>query len=323
MKRKIISSLALAISITILLSSCNDFISGTTINLEANAQETSTSLEVTELTSTENIDEENNPDMTEHTTTESTTTEPTTTISEEERYAALLNNLPSSYDPYIREASDEATELFNYYYGEGKFHELSERQVGRVPALAEYFVRSIREPKVSDLAENYDDPFPQHEMVYYSQWDPRWAYEEYAGGFFGVNGCGPAVLSMVYSTLTGDMSFTPDKMGEFGKENGYAIDGAGTLWLMMSAGAEQLGLTVEELPLVKGLMLDSVANGRPIILIVGEGDFTSEGHFIVLHDVVDGEFEVMDPFNISNSDRTWSYEELEPQIRNIWSYSYE
>ena len=54
---------------------------------------------------------------------------------------------------------------------------------------------------------------------------------------------------------------------------------------------------------------------------MGPGDFTSSGHYIVLTGVEDGSFRVNDPNSRLRSQRLWSYEELEGQIRNIWAIS--
>ena len=68
-------------------------------------------------------------------------------------------------------------------------------------------------------------------------------------------------------------------------------------------------------------MVDAVENGHPVILALGKGDFTSSGHYIVLTETEDGAFRVKDPNSRVRSARLWPYEELEPQIRNIWELS--
>ena len=94
-----------------------------------------------------------------------------------------------------------------------------------------------------------------------------------------------------------------------------------TSWTLISEGAEELGLSVQELPLVKGMIVEALESGSPVILALGPGDFTSAGHFIVLAGMEDGLFRVNDPNSPLRSERLWSYEELEGQIRNIWAIS--
>ena len=57
-----------------------------------------------------------------------------------------------------------------------------------------------------------------------------------------------------------------------------------------------------------------------LILAVGEGDFSTAGHFIVLYGYENGAFRVNDPNSVARSQKKWSFAELEPQIKNIWAY---
>ena len=66
-------------------------------------------------------------------------------------------------------------------------------------------------------------------------------------------------------------------------------------------------------------MTDALEAGNPVILALGAGDFTSSGHYIVLTDYQDGQFYVNDPNSRIRSEQTWTYEQLEGQIRNIWA----
>ena len=152
------------------------------------------------------------------------------------------------------------------------------------------------------------------------QWDQRWGYEHYGSDVVGITGCGPVCLAMAgYYVTGGDERFHPAKMVTFAAENGYYAKGNGSSWTLISEGAEKLGLSATELPLVKKKMVDAVESGSPVILAMGKGDFTSSGHYIVLTGW-DGEaFTVNDPNSKIRSQQLWTYEQLEKQIRNIWS----
>lgn len=153
------------------------------------------------------------------------------------------------------------------------------------------------------------------------QWDPNWGYEKYGRDFLAVTGCGPTCLAMAGYHLTGDENMTPDKIAQFAQKNGYYETGYGSSWTLISEGAEKLGLKATELPLVKKKMVNALEAGNPVILAMGPGDFTTAGHYIVLTGVEDGKFRVNDPNSRENSERLWSYEEIEGQIRNIWAIS--
>lgn len=156
-------------------------------------------------------------------------------------------------------------------------------------------------------------------VPHFLQWDPNWGYETYGSSFLAVTGCGPTCLAMAGYYLTGDDAMMPDKVAAFAEENGYYEPGYGSSWTLISEGAAKLGLTAEELPLVEKKMITALEEGRPIILAMGKGDFTTTGHYIVLTGVENGSFRVNDPNSIRLSEKLWSYEELEHQIRNIWA----
>lgn len=152
----------------------------------------------------------------------------------------------------------------------------------------------------------------------FMQWDKRWGYIEYSGNVAGLTGCGPVCLSMAAYYLTKDSNMSPDKIIKFATENGYASIGNGSLWTLISEGGEKLGLEVTELPLDKNRIVKALQAGNPVILVMGPGHFTTTGHFIVLTGYEDGKFSVNDPNSYKNSDRSWTYEEIKSEIKNIW-----
>ncbi len=186
-------------------------------------------------------------------------------------------------------------------------------------------------PETRDFVLNY--PFRESEKVditgyadretvpLFLQWDPMWGYEEYGSGCIAITGCGPTSLAMAGFHLTGDPNMNPKSIAQFAERSGYYAAGYGSSWTLISEGAGKLGLTATELPLVKKKMVDALEAGSPVILAMGPGDFTSSGHYIVLTGWEEEAFRVNDPNSRINSERLWTYEELEGQIRNIWAIS--
>ncbi|MDD6211564.1 MAG: C39 family peptidase [Clostridiales bacterium] len=151
------------------------------------------------------------------------------------------------------------------------------------------------------------------------QWDSRWGYAYYGEGRIGLNGCAPTCLSMVLIGLTGDLSMTPDRVADFAAANGHYIEGTGTSWSLMSEGCQRFGLESWEVGLTYSQVVRTLEAGHPIICSMGPGDFTSEGHFIVLTGVENGKIRVHDPNSRSRSG-LWDYETLEGQIKNLWAF---
>lgn len=156
-------------------------------------------------------------------------------------------------------------------------------------------------------------------IPYLTQWDSRWGYCLYGEGLIGYTGCGPTALSMVAMGLTGDGTLTPAYIADYATRDGYCVPGDGTAWLLFSEGAEKLGLTARELPLSETTMRDELEDGHPIICVMGPGHFTETGHYIVIVSCDNEGFQVYDPNRPSNC-KTWSYDEIYGEIRNLWSY---
>lgn len=161
------------------------------------------------------------------------------------------------------------------------------------------------------------------EISLFLQWDERWGYEFYGEDFMAVTGCGPTCLSMVRCGLSGDAEWNPLKIANMAEEQGYYVEGVGSSWNLMTDGAAQLGLVADTVIFDEAHIIAELENGRPIICAMRPGDFTTSGHFIVLTGVDDdGRLIVCDSNSRINSEKSWSVEELMPQIKNLWSYTY-
>lgn len=177
------------------------------------------------------------------------------------------------------------------------------------------------------LKKNYKENLSEESLGDFSeiphllQWDGRWGYVDYAGSIMAIAGCGPVSLSMVSIYLLNDALYDPLYIAEFAEKEGYATKNNGTKWILMSEGAQKLGLKSEELPLDKNVMIDALNSNKPIICIMGAGDFTSTGHYIVIYAYDDEGFSVLDPNSKEKSSVKWTYEKIENQIRNIWAFS--
>lgn len=150
------------------------------------------------------------------------------------------------------------------------------------------------------------------------QWDQRWGYIRYGSDVAGLTACGPLCLSMAAWYLTEDDAYSPDKMIAFASKNGYYSPGNGSSWTLISEGGVKLGFDVTEIPLVKSRIFKNLEVDNPIICAMGPGDFTTTGHYIVMTGCQDGMIKINDPNSIANSEKLWTYEEIESQIRNLW-----
>ncbi len=157
-------------------------------------------------------------------------------------------------------------------------------------------------------------------IPYFLQWDSRWGYKIYGSCVLGVTGCGPTCLSMVAAGLTENLEASPYAVAAFSESRGFYVKGSGTSWELMTKGAESFGLSCKEVFLDEAAMVSELSLGHPLILSLGPGDFTEDGHFIVVSSYENGLFTIKDPNSPSKSAKGWSFDSLSPQIKNIWSF---
>lgn len=186
---------------------------------------------------------------------------------------------------------------------------------------AEEFVLNYPAKKYKTAKTDLGEYKNSKEVPLFMQWDSRWGYKKYGDGVMGLTGCGPTCLSMVAVYLKNDIEKTPAYIADFAEGNGYCVYGSGSSWKLMSEGAKELGLKPKELPLDKNIIFKNLRAGNPIICIMGEGDFTSSGHYIVLKGISGDKIKINDPNSRARSEKLWEYEKIAGQIRNLWVYT--
>ncbi|MCM1185407.1 MAG: C39 family peptidase [Lachnoclostridium sp.] len=161
----------------------------------------------------------------------------------------------------------------------------------------------------------------EQEYPLFLQWDPRWGYESYGDdSCIGLAGCGPTCLAMVLYYLTGDETFTPDRIAAYSMENAYYASGVGTAWALMEDFPAIYHIKVTEPKVTEHAIRAELDKGKVLICSMGQGDFTVAGHYIVIYGYRDGGFLVNDPNCVARSRKEWSFEQIKLQIKKIWSY---
>lgn len=160
----------------------------------------------------------------------------------------------------------------------------------------------------------------QQEHPLFLQWDPRWGYASYGDDSnIGLAGCGPTSLSMALYYLTGNETLTPDRIASYAMENGYYMSGTGTQWALMEDVPCLYGLKVDKPGISEQIMRQELDAGHVLICAMRQGDFTSAGHFIVIYGYDENGFWVNDPNCVARSKKSWSYERLGGQIKQLWA----
>ncbi len=183
------------------------------------------------------------------------------------------------------------------------------------------FVEHYGEKKDEPAAETIGDALKAGEIPQLYQWDERWGYTTYGTSNIAVSGCGPTCMAMVAAGLTNDPTITPAKTAAYGMENGYVDENNDTYWRYMKEAGANWNLSCYDAVLTEAQVRDELTAGKPIICTVGPGDFTQNGHFIVLTHYEDGKVRVNDPFSQKNSSKEWVFADIADQIKAMWVYS--
>ena len=192
------------------------------------------------------------------------------------------------------------------------------KELMRKEPAAEAFVMSY--PFMKDAQQEVDLSVYENctQVPHLLQWDMQWGYARYGDNILALNGGGPTCLSMVSIYVLQDTKYTPQYIASFSEENDYYIEGVGTSWSLISEGGVALGMDVQEIPLVWNIIKEHLDAGEPVICIMGPGDFTDDGQFVVLSAAKDDMVKVLTPNSVTLSEGLWSFEQIESQIQNLW-----
>lgn len=153
-------------------------------------------------------------------------------------------------------------------------------------------------------------------VIPYMQNDPAWAGYLYGGQDpMAAYGCGPTVLAIAVASLT-DTPVTPVDTAAWAAANGYFSPGHGSVHGLIPDGARNYGLKVENLssptPDTFRLILSM---DKLIVLLMGPGDFSDAGHFIVAYGYDgSGNILVSDPASPQRCATAWPAETIIAQL---------
>lgn len=137
-----------------------------------------------------------------------------------------------------------------------------------------------------------------HGLTYYSQLDSRWRQKLYTATgnqsqTIGTSGCAPTSAAMVVSSIKG--TITPDVMSKLFVEHGYRSPSNGTYWSANRAVADVFDIDYSETTNIdKAIRL--VKDNNYVIVSVGNGLFTTGGHYIVIVGIDDNILKIYDPY---------------------------
>ena len=241
----------------------------------------------------------------------------------EEEAAKLITRAKTDDDALWIAAHPQA-----YAFSEqAKLLKLAAEDPNALPYLRDFPRKYPSKKPVSnpDLAMDASSPsvnVPDTKIPHLYQWDRRWGYTDYNYSPFGLSGCGPTSLAMVYQGLTGKTDKTPYDMGQLAHKGGYVIEGSGTDGSLFTGTAEELGLICEELYPSAEVIAEALKEGKVIVDNVGIGTFTDYGHFFVLTGLdTNGRVIINDPYSVVRSAKTWNLELVASESLVLYAFS--
>lgn len=221
-----------------------------------------------------------------------------------------VNAAEQSSEPDKETKLDEILHSAKY---PGQLKELAKKNDEAIDFIYEYPKEHSKKHDIDLTAEAAQDTVPLLQ-----QWDERWGYEKYSGNYFAASGCGPTALSMVVLYLTHDAQASPLAVAEYAKEAGYSVDGSGSAWDLIGKGCRHYGVNAKTIKVDEDTFKEKLDEGNLIVVNVGPGDFTDNGHFMVITGYDDEGFTINDPNSIIKSNTHWQFERLHSQIRAAW-----
>ena len=208
-----------------------------------------------------------------------------------------------------------------------KILKLAADEPASIPYVREFPAKYPANDAVADKELAMDvaspsDKVPTTNIPHLYQWDRRWAYTIYSSASFGLTGCGPTSLAMVYQGLNRTVDKTPHDIAVMAEEGGFMSEFNGTDSAFFTEMANELGLNCwESYPDAENIK-EELAAGHVIIANLGPGFFTTNGHFFVLAGLDnDGKVIVNDPYSVERSSQTWDADFIAAETMAMFVYS--
>lgn len=230
-----------------------------------------------------------------------------------DKYKRAKNNLKTAESNYSMAIQNEDGEAVN------RFQNDINRYRSEMNSLKATINSALTSASGPQLEATSISSSSKGEFVNYYQTDyPNVQYSDY--GTIATYGCGPTALAMVLTYLL-DEEITPIETAQKGYNSqvNYTCE-KGTYWSYFGAMAEQYGVSCEQMEMSKDNIINNLNDDKTLILIMGPGDFTKSGHFIVARGIDDdGKIVVADPASRKRSEQTWSVDTLVSQGSQIWA----
>ena len=156
-------------------------------------------------------------------------------------------------------------------------------------------------------------PDKQLKVVYYNQAD--YPGKKIGGSTIQAAGCGPTAIAVCYSSLTGKKANVP-KMCNQAYKHGWYYTGQGCTHNVVPGLSKLYGMQCKGLGTKKDAIEKALRAGHPVVALMGPGDFTKNGHLVVLTRRVDKDkVKIADVGSRARTAQTWSLKKVVSQAK--------
>lgn len=133
--------------------------------------------------------------------------------------------------------------------------------------------------------------------INYYQTDTKWASKPYRTSqektTIGSSGCGPTCAAMIINSIKGN-GVTPVETCKWSVDHGYKATGQGTYWAYFVPQFKAYDITCKQ-TYNSDTALSALKKGNWVIGIMGKGNWTSGGHFVLAYGYEDNYVFINDP----------------------------
>ena len=193
-------------------------------------------------------------------------------------------------------------------------------QVSNLKREIDTLLTNVKSKKLdlSNVTVKTPDSYKLCDFVNYYQYNYKQSYGY--GTTIASAGCGPTSMAMILTYLLGT-TIDPVETANWSLNNGGRCPGNGTYWSYFPKISKAYGIECDQMGVSTNNIVSNLQAGKPIIMSMGPGHFTSGGHYIVLRGLTsDGKVIVSDPNSETRSNQVWDISVFLSEGKGMWAF---
>lgn len=154
-------------------------------------------------------------------------------------------------------------------------------------------------------------------ITYFNQSDYRWAKYKYGhSSYMYSSGCGPTIMAMIVNTFSPQSYITPREMADFAYSKGCYVKGGGSTHDIVKKCCDEYKIPVKVIKANKENIENALENKKLLVALVGKGEFTTGGHFILITGLEENkQLSIADSISLENTHKKWDTNFIISQLK--------